>query len=101
LCSNQAVSCPKCGHPINPVKPPKPREKFLELKWVRAGLWILLIFAAFQALAIRPLLLDMPYSVSGANDAERTSRFVSVFLRAGFLLFAITLLYVSNANKRK
>ncbi len=98
LCSSQAFSCPKCGHPINPVKP---RERFLELKAIRTTLWILFIPAAFWALMCLRILADMPYSVPGYADEVRMAGFVSIFFRLAFFLFISTLLYVSYANKRK
>ncbi len=98
LCSTQATSCPKCGHPINPVKP---HEKFLELKAIRVVLWILFVPAVFWALTCLRILVDLPYSVPGYADEVRMAGFVSIFFRLGFFLFISTLLYVSYANKRK
>jgi hypothetical protein len=98
LCSTQATSCPKCGHPINPIKP---REKFLELRAIRVGLWILFIPAAMWALECPKILLEMPYALSGYANEERTAAIISVFFKLGFFLFISTLLYVSHANKRK
>jgi hypothetical protein len=98
LCSTKATSCPKCGHPINPIKQ---SEKFLELKYIQVGLWILFVIGAFWALTCWKIWDDMPEALIGYGNERRTAAFVSIFLRLGFFLLISTLLYVSYANKKE
>ncbi len=95
LCSTKATSCPKCGHPINPVKP---RGKFLELKYVRTILWILFVPAAFLAVTCRKIWIEMPYALDGYANERHDDAVVSIFLRLGFFLFISTLLCISYAK---
>ncbi|HEY0428427.1 MAG TPA: hypothetical protein VGC76_11655 [Pyrinomonadaceae bacterium] len=109
LCSTQAASCPKCGHPINKINqavenitpsqaPPSPSTTGSALRVV---LWIFFAISLLYAFGIIGILNEMPYSDGGYADTVILKNKIAIAYHIAPLILMIIVLAITYSAKER
>lgn len=103
LCSSQAISCPKCGHPINKTDIIKKSDKNPDVSTIGdiliTVLWLFFVISFIYALGAISILSNMPLSAGGFSDAQISSDKVDIFFHIAPLVVMIIILAITYSAK--